>query len=91
METIIDLNGKGNEIISWHSLCVRLCLVLSDNYHCMCYCCKNMLHQIWTSRIDNDNICQGLKTISCDDNIHLSSCVAREKMRNLSLYMGFIV
>jgi hypothetical protein len=30
METTIGLYGKGNEIIFWHSLHVRLCLVLSD-------------------------------------------------------------
>jgi hypothetical protein len=90
METIIGLYGKGNEIISWHSLCVGSCLVLSGNYRCMRYCPQSMLHQIWTSQIGYDNVCWDSKTISSDDNIHLSSCVAREKMRNLALYMGFI-
>ncbi len=91
METIIGLYGKGNEIISQHSLCVGLCLVLSGNYRCMCYCSQSMLHQIWTNWIGYDNGCRDSKTIFGDDNVHLSSCVAREKMRNLALYMGFIL
>jgi hypothetical protein len=78
-----------NEIISRHSLCLGSCLVLSGNYCCMHSCRQNMLHQIWTSLINNDNVRQGSKIIYDDDNIHLSSCVAREKVRNLSLYMGF--
>jgi hypothetical protein len=78
-----------NEIISWRSLCVGLCLVLSGNYSCMHSCRQNMLHQIWTSLINNDNVRQGSKIIYDDDNIHSSSYVAREKVRNLFLYMGF--
>jgi hypothetical protein len=39
MEIIVGLYGKGNEIISWHSLYVGLCLVLNNNYRCMhCRC-----------------------------------------------------
>jgi hypothetical protein len=37
------------------------------------------------SRIGNDNIHQGLKIVSSDDNIHSSMCVAGEKVRNFSL------
>jgi hypothetical protein len=29
IETIVGLYGKGNEIISWRSLCVGSCFVLS--------------------------------------------------------------
>jgi hypothetical protein len=46
-----------------------------------------MLHQISISQIDNDNVRQGTKTIFNDDNIHSSSCVTREKVRNFSLCM----
>jgi len=79
METTIGLYGKGNEIISWHSFCVRSYLVLSSNYRCMHCHCRSMLHQICMSRIDNDNIRQSSKTIYGDDNIHLSSCVVGGK------------
>jgi hypothetical protein len=44
---------------------------------------QSMLHQIYTSWIGNDNIHQGSKTIFGDDNIHSSSCVVREKVKNL--------
>jgi len=37
IETTIDLYGKRNEIISWRSLCVGLCLILSGNFCCMRY------------------------------------------------------
>jgi hypothetical protein len=36
------------------------------------------------SQISNDNVRQGSKIVSGDDNIHLSSCVVGEKVRNLS-------
>jgi hypothetical protein len=90
IKTIIGLYGKGNEIISWCLLCVGSCLV-SSNYQCMHCHLWNMLHQIYTSRIGNDNVCQGSKIVSSDDNIHSSSCVAGEKVKNLSLYMSFIL
>jgi hypothetical protein len=85
METIIGLYGKGNEIISWRSFCVGSCFVLSDNYHYMCYRHWSMLHQIYTSRIDNDNIHQGTKIVSSDDNIHSSLCVTGKRWKT-SLY-----
>ncbi len=69
----MGLYGKGNEIISWCSFCVGSCLVFSGNYCCMQCCHWNTLHQIYMSRIDNDNVCQGLKVIFDDDNVHLSS------------------
>jgi hypothetical protein len=87
METIIGLYDKGNEIISRHLLCVRLCL-MNNNYHYVCYRRQSMLHQICTNRINNDNVCQGLKIISSDENIHSSSCVVGEKVKNLSLYVS---
>jgi hypothetical protein len=45
-----------------------------------------MLYQICMSRIDNDNVCQGMKIIFDDDNVHLSSCVLR-KMWEFFFYM----
>jgi hypothetical protein len=88
METTVGLYGKENEVISRCLLYVGLCLVLSGNYRCMCYCCQNMLHQIWTSRINNNNVRPSSKTISGNDNIHSSLCVAGEKVGNLFLYVG---
>jgi hypothetical protein len=82
------LYGKGNEIISWHSLCVGSCFVLNDNSCCMHYHCRSTLHQICMSRINNDNVYQCSKIVFGDDNIHSCPCVAREKVRNLSLYMN---
>ncbi len=60
--------------------------------NCCCMHCRHWstLHQIWMSWIDNDNVYQGLKTIYGDDNIHSSSCVVGEKVKNLSLYMSSI-
>jgi hypothetical protein len=89
METTIGLYGKGNEMIFWRSLYVGLCLVLSDNCQCMHFCCWSTLHQIYTNQINNDIIYKGTKTISSDDNVHSSLCVAREKVKNLFLYVNF--
>ncbi len=88
MGTIVSLYCKGNEIISWRSLCVRLCLVLNNNYCCMHYHRRNMLHQICMSRISNDNVHHGSKIVFGDDNIHLSLCVVGEEVKNLSLYVS---
>ncbi len=88
METTIGLYGKGIEIISWRMLCVGSCFVLNGNYCCMCYHHQNMQHQIYTSRINNDNIHQGPKTISSDDNIHSSPCMVGENVGNLFLYVS---
>jgi hypothetical protein len=43
METTVGLYGKGNEIISWCSFCVRSCFVLNGNYHYMCCHRQNTL------------------------------------------------
>jgi hypothetical protein len=40
----------------------------------------SLLHHIYASRINNDDIHQGLETIFGDKNIHLSLDVAREKV-----------
>jgi hypothetical protein len=79
METTIGLYDKENEIIFQFSLCLGSCLVLSDKCRCMCYHCQNMLHQIWTSQISNDNVRPSSKIVSDDDNIHSSSCVAGKR------------
>jgi hypothetical protein len=47
-----------------------------------------MLHQICTSRIGNDNVCQGSKIASSDDNIHSFPYMVGEKVGNLSLYVS---
>jgi len=88
MEIIVGLCVKGNKIIFWHSLCVGLCFSLSGNYCCMRYHHWSMLHQIYMSRIDNDNVQQSLKIIFDNDNIH-SSYMAWEKVRNLFLYVSY--
>jgi hypothetical protein len=79
METIIGLYCKGNEIIPWRSWCVGSRLVLSGNCCYMCYHRRSLLHQICTSQSDNDNVCQSLKIVSSDDNIHSSPCMVGEK------------
>jgi hypothetical protein len=81
METTVGLYGKGNEIISWPSLYVGLCFVLSGNYCYMWYHCWSMLHQIYMSQISNDNVHQGTQTISNDDNIHSSLCVVGKRWK----------
>jgi hypothetical protein len=40
------------------------------------------------SRIDNDNVFQGLKIVFGDNNIHLFPSMAREKVGNLFLYVS---
>jgi len=46
-----------------------------------------MLHQIHTSQIDNDDVCQGLKIIFGDDNIHSSPHMPGEKgEKSLSIH-----
>jgi hypothetical protein len=47
METTVGFYGKGNEIISWCSLYVGSCLILSGNCCYMCCRHQNMLHQIY--------------------------------------------
>jgi hypothetical protein len=56
METIVGFYGKGNEIISWRSLCIRSCLILNNNCYCMHCRRQSMLHQIYMCRINNHNI-----------------------------------
>jgi len=70
METIASLSGKKNEIISWCSLYVGSCFVLSGNYGCMHYHCWSTLYQICMNRIGNGNVYQGTKIIFGDNNIH---------------------
>jgi hypothetical protein len=90
MKRIVDIYGKGNEIISWRSFCVGSHLVLNHNYYYMRYYHQNMLQQISMSWIDNENVRQGSKTIFGDDNIHSSLCMVGAKVGNFSLYVNFI-
>ncbi len=91
MKRIVNLYGKGNEIIFWRSFCVGLHLVLSHNYCYMHYHRQNTLQQISMSWIDNENVRQGSKTVFGDDNIHSSLCMVGEKVGNLSLYVNSIL
>lgn len=70
METTKGFYGKQNEIISWHLFCVGSCLVISANYCWFRYHCRNTLHQICLSWIDNDNICKNSNIVFDDNNIH---------------------
>jgi hypothetical protein len=81
MEITIGLYGKGNEIIFWSSFCVGLCLVVSNNSRYMWHYCQSMMHQIWRSQINNDNVHYGSKIIFGDDNIHSFSSVAKENVK----------
>jgi len=91
METTVGLYGKGNEIIFWQQLYVGSCLVLSDNCCCMHYRHRNTLQQICMSRIDNDNVRQGLKIVSSDNNIHPFPNMVGKKVGNLFLYVSSIL
>jgi hypothetical protein len=77
----------------WYHLLVfvvcKIVLVLSGNCCYMCCHCRNMLHQVCTSRIDNDNVHQSLKIVSNDGNIHSSPCMAGGKVGKFSLYVNF--
>jgi hypothetical protein len=86
-ETPIHLNSKGNEVIVWCSFTIWLCLLLNSHYPYMCYRCQCLLHRISASRINNDNIHQGLEVISGDKDIHLLSNVVNEKVGDLPLNM----
>lgn len=90
METIVSLYDKGNEIISWHLLCVGSCFVLSGNYCYMPYHHQSTLHQICMSWIGNGNIQQSSKINFGNDNVH-SSCMVGEKVKNLFLYVSCIL
>jgi hypothetical protein len=52
-------------------------------------CCHRrcLLHHIYVSWVNNDNIQLGPKPISNDKNIHLLSGMAREKVEDLPLNM----
>ncbi len=74
-----------------HFMAFILCKIMpffSNNYCYMRCHHQNMLHHIYITQIDNDNIGQGSKTIFGDDNVHSSSCVAAEKVKTLFLYMN---
>jgi hypothetical protein len=51
---------------------------------------SNKLYQVCMSRIDNDNVFQGLKIVFGDNNIHLFQSMVREKVGNLFLYVSSI-
>ncbi len=87
-ETTRGLHGKGNEIISRCSFSIKSCLVLNDNV----VTCANVIKACYTISIQVKStmttFAKVQKLFKGDDNIHLSSFMAREKMRNLSLYVS---
>ncbi len=90
LKTPICLNSKGNEIITQFLFSVGVCLLLSNHCHYMC-CYQCLLHHIQVNWVSNDNVHQSMKIISSDKNIHLSSCMAREKEGDLPLNMCSIL
>jgi len=51
-------------------------------------CCRRCsLHCVYASRVNNDDVHQGLKAISSDKDMHTLSGVAREKVGDLPLNM----
>jgi hypothetical protein len=61
------------------TLNICLCFFLS-NHHC-CTCCRRQcsLYHIYRNQVNNDDIHQGLESISDDKDIHLSLGVAKER------------
>jgi len=80
IKTPICLNSKGNEVITWCSFDVGLCLFSSNHRRCMCCCSRCLLHHIYASWVSKDNVCQSMQVVFGNKNIHLSSSVTREKV-----------
>jgi hypothetical protein len=57
----------------------------------MCYRHQCSLHHIYASRVNNDDVHQGLEVVYCDNDIQSTSTVAREKVRDLPLTMCSIL
>jgi hypothetical protein len=78
METSIGLYDNGNEIISWHSLCVRSipCIEWQMSLHALSLS-KHIALDLY--KLDNDNVPHGSKIVFGDDNIHLSLCVVGKR------------
>ncbi len=87
MKTPICFNNKGNIIIPWCLFGVRSCLLLSNHYRYMCYCCQCLLHHIQVSWVSNDNVHQSMKNIYGDKIIHLLSGVTTKKVGDFPLNM----
>ncbi len=87
MKTPICFNNKGNKVISLCLLNIWSCFLLNNHHHYMCCHCWYLLHHIYASWVNNDDIHQGPKTIFGDKNIHLSLDVAKEKVGDLLLNM----
>ncbi len=90
IKKLICLNSWGNEIITWCLFSVRSSFLLNNHHCCMCYHRRCSLYNIYASRVNDDNVHQNTKIISCNKNIHLLSNVLRKKVRNLSLNMCFV-
>ncbi len=88
MITSILLNSNGNEIIACCSFDIWSNLFLSSHHWCMC-CYQCSLNRFYVSQVSNDNFHQNLKTISSDNNMHLSLNMMKEKVGDLLLNMHF--
>jgi hypothetical protein len=88
METTIGLwQGEWNHF-QVLALCRIVFCVLNGNCCYMCCCRWSTLHQIYMSRIGNDNVHPSPKIISSDDNIHSFLCMVGEKVGSLFLYVN---
>ncbi len=87
MKTPIHINSEENEIITWYSFSVWLCLFLNSHHCCMYYCYQCSLHHISASQVNNDNVHQSLEVVYSDNDIQSTSNVAREKVGDLPLNM----
>ncbi len=88
MKTPIRFNNKGNEIITWCLFDVRSCILLCNHCHYTC-CCWCLLHHIYASRVNDDNVHQSMEIVFNNKNIHLLLGVVKEKVGNLPLNMCF--
>jgi len=89
MKTPICGNSKGNEIIAWCLINIWSCFLLNIHHHYMCCCRRCSLHHICANWVNNDNVHQALEIIYGDKDIHSSSGVAKEKVKNPLLNMCY--
>jgi hypothetical protein len=87
MKTPICVNSKGNEIITWCLISIWSCFLLNNYHHYMCYYHRCLLHHICVNWVNNDNVHQVLEVVYGDKDIHSSSGVAKEKVKNPFLNM----
>jgi len=87
MKTPICVDSKGNEIIAWCLISIWSCFLLNNHHHYMCCCRWCSLHHICENWVNNDDVHQVLEVVYGDKDIHSSSGVAKEKVKNPLLNM----